>query len=355
MVEFAGWEMPLYYSGIVREVSAVRTSVGIFDLSHMGELIVSGPQALDLVQFVTTNDASRLDVGKSQYALLCDESGGVIDDLFVYKLRPSMYMLVVNASNARTDFEWIQRHNNFNTGIENRSADMGLVAVQGPSSKDLLQTLVKFDLDTLPRFGIKQDRVGQVEAWIARTGYTGEDGFELYCSAPDSVSLWQSVLDAGGPFDAVPVGLGARDVLRLEAGYPLYGNELSRDVTPVEAGLLWAVKPEKGDFIGKEAILDRRQRGPNRMLVGFEAPERCIPRHGYELVADGTVIGEITSGTFSPTLDKGIAMGYVDVEHAVKGAEVEMPLRGKPCSLRIRSTRFYKSRQISELQEISST
>ena len=343
MTEFAGWEMPLYYSGIGREVSAVRSAVGVFDLSHMGELIVSGPEALEFVQFVTTNDASRLEIGQAQYTLMCDESGGIVDDLVVYRLEADTYMLVVNAVNARSDFLWIQQYNQPGADCRDASDDTALVAVQGPASRDLLGPLAGFDLDELHRFRVRRGRVGDIDTWIARTGYTGEDGFELYCSPSDCGTLWWLVLEQGQAFGVEPAGLGARDVLRLEAGYPLYGQELTRTTTPVDARLLWVVKFAKGDFLGKKAIQQAERRRPKRLLVGVEAIERCVPRHGYDIAVNGVHVGYVTSGTFSPTLGKAIAMGYVERRYAEQGAGVEVEIRGKPCACRVVRTPFYRA------------
>jgi aminomethyltransferase len=344
MTEFAGWEMPLYYSGIVKEVKLVRRSAGIFDLSHMGQFVVSGPHALDLIQWVTTNDAARLKQGAAQYTLLCDESGGILEDLIVYRLRPSLFMLVVNASNLDADSQWMEGHNRFGAVLQDRSSETGLVAVQGPLAARIMGPLVDFDLNALRRFNAAEGRVGDIDGWVARTGYTGEDGFEIYCAAEDAVSLWESLLEAGRAFDAQPAGLGARDILRLEAGYPLYGNELTRDVTPVDAGLLWVVEFAKEDFVGKEAIQHAAAQGPEQVLVGLEAVERCVPRHGYGVFADGERAGFVTSGTFSPTLEKGIAMAYVKPEYADAGA-LDVEIRGKPCPCGIVPMPFYRRAQ----------
>lgn len=342
MTEFAGWEMPLYYSGISHEVQAVRSCAGIFDLSHMGELVARGPGALDSVQFLTTNDVAVLEVGRAQYTLMCNEEGGVLDDLIVYRLDSDLYMLVVNAANAQSDFTWIQAHGRPGAEWEDVSREMGLVAVQGPASSSLLQPMVDFDLNALPKFGIKHGRVGDIICWIARTGYTGEDGFEIVCSAADCPALWTLVLEAGRSVGAEPVGLGARDVLRLEAGYPLYGHELTRATTPVDARLLWVVKFAKPDFLGKRAISQARERGPKQLLVGLEALERCVPRHGYDVTLGQVRVGHVTSGTFSPTFGKGIAMAYVEPSHAKEGARVDVQIRGKPCSCKVVPTSFYR-------------
>jgi aminomethyltransferase len=351
MTEFAGWEMPLQYAGIAHEVEVVRTKVGLFDISHMGEFVISGPHALALVQYVTTNDASALEVGKAQYSLLCDENGGVIDDLIVYRTGEQEYLLVVNASNEKSDFEWIASHNAFGATLENQSADTALIALQGPLAERVMYPLAAFDAASLGRFGITRGKVAGIDCHVARTGYTGEDGFEIFCAASGAVDLWTSLMVAK-VLGAEPIGLGARDVLRLEAAYPLYGHELTRDTTPVAARLMWVVKPDKGDFIGRDAILSAKQTGEKRTLVGIEAIDRCIPRHGCDVMNQGAVVGSITSGTFSPTLGKAIALAYIDKASAVVGTEVEvvtsfdkLRMRGRTCACRVVPTPFYKKQR----------
>jgi len=344
MVEFAGWEMPLYYTGIIREVKAVRNTAGIFDLSHMGELLVSGPGALELVQYVTTNDASRLGVGQAQYTLMSDIDGGIIDDLIVYRLRDDTYMLVVNASNSESDFKHIKRLARHNVHCEDRSQEIALVAVQGPSSSRILQPISESDISTLPKFGVRTERVGDISCWVARTGYTGEDGFEIYCPANESKRLWQAVFTSGEKFNAEPAGLGARDVLRLEAGYPLYGHELTRSVNPIEARLMWVVKLEKDDFIGRDAINRKMNETPEKLLVGLEAVDRCVPRQDYDVTTDGRVIGHVTSGTFSPTIEKGIALAYIDPAFSSEGIRLSVSIRQHSCACQVVKLPFYKAK-----------
>ncbi len=343
MTEFAGWEMPVYFSSIIDEVRAVRTHAGIFDLSHMGELIVSEPGALDALQFVTTNDVSRLDVGRAQYTLMCNDKGGILDDLIVYRLDEERFMLVVNAANVIPDYEWIQEHNLSNASIDDQSLQTGLIAIQGPSSAEILARLVELDVKAMPRFRIAHSKVGDADAWIASTGYTGELGYELYCAASDTESIWQHLSEAGRPFGAKPAGLGARDVLRLEAGYPLYGHEMTSETTPVESRMMWAVKPEKGAFIGKGAILKAKAVAPKKLLTGIVTTDRCVPRSSYDINFGGRCVGTVTSGTFSPMLQNGIALAYVEPEYTKLGMKLQVMVRGKTCPCQVVRTPFYSS------------
>lgn len=342
ITEFAGWDMPLQYTGIAHEVEVVRTKVGLFDICHMGEFVVSGSDALDLVQYVTTNDISNLSIGAAKYSLLCDENGGVIDDLIVYRTGFEEYLLVVNASNAETDFNWISSHNPFGATLTDIST-MSLIAVQGPLAEKLILSLADFDVTGLDAFHIETaKKVAGVTCSVARTGYTGEDGFELLCAAPDTSALWNALMDAGKPLGVEPIGLGARDVLRLEAAYSLHGHELSREITPVAAQLMWVVKPDKGDFIGRDAILRALKTGEKRVLAGIEAIDRCIPRHGCDVVKDGIAVGNVTSGTFSPTLNKAIALVYINSEFAKVDTQVSVVMGTRTCACRVVSTPFYK-------------
>lgn len=342
MTEFAGWEMPLQYTGIAHEVSVVRSAVGLFDISHMGEFIVSGPHALDLIQYIITNDASALEVGAAQYTLMCDQSGGPIDDLIVYRIGDDEYLVIVNASNEKSDYEWITSHNPFGARISNQSAFNALIAVQGPRAEDLVARLAAFNVRGLSRFHIRDGIVAGLDCRLARTGYTGEDGFEVLCSVTDAVKLWMALIDAGAPMGVEAIGLGARDVLRLEAAYPLYGHELTRETSPVAARLMWVVKPDKGDFVGRSAILGAKKKGTDRTLVGLEAIDRCIPRHGCDIVSHDTNVGSVTSGTFSPTLNKAIALAYVDRELAQVGTDLSVVTGGRTCACRVAPTPFYR-------------
>ena len=310
----------------------------------MGELIVSGHRALDLIQYVTTNDVSLLDVGDAQYTLMCDENGGIVDDLIVYRMEPQEYMLVVNAANIESDLMWILDHNGAGASVEDISPETGLVAVQGPHSAQLMQLFTNEDIRAFRRFTIWSGTIGGIDVWVARTGYTGEDGFECLCSARRISALWETIMDAGLAFGAEPAGLGARDVLRLEAAYPLYGNELTRAVTPVHAGLRWVVKPSKSDFIGRQAILEALRKGEGPSLVGLESVDRCIPRHGNEVKAGERIVGEVTSGTFSPTVGKGIALAYVEREYAKPGSRLDTVMGGRACLCELVTTPFYRPR-----------
>ncbi len=343
ITDFAGWEMPLFYSGIVEETLAVRSAAGLFDLSHMGEIVLSGPGASDSLQHLTTNDATRLAVGQAQYTLICNERGGVLDDLIVYRIEEDRYLLVVNASNAGSDFTWISRHLLRETQATDESRKTAIIAVQGPASSRILSQSADFDVESIRRFHVRPGEVGGIQCMTARTGYTGEDGFELICAWDDARPLWSALMDAGRPHGLVPAGLGARDVLRHEAAYSLYGHELTEEITPVEARLMWVVDLEKGDFIGRDAIRTAKDAGPKKVLAGLEAIERCIPRQGYPVQSAGDWIGYITSGTYSPTLRKAIALSYVSPDFALADTELDIIVRNRPCKSRVVRTPFYKS------------
>jgi aminomethyltransferase len=334
--------MPVEYSGIIQEHTAVRTGAGLFDVSHMGEFIVSGPQALELIQYVTCNDASRLVDGQAQYSALPTEDGTVVDDLLVYRESPNRYMLVVNASNIESDLEWIQSHNSFIASVENISNATGLLALQGPAAKEILQVLVDLPLDPIAAFRFVRGRVSGVDAMISRTGYTGEDGFELYFAASNSEQLWNSIMSAGKRHGILPAGLGARNTLRLEAGMLLYGNDIDRTTTFLEAGLGWIVKPRKGSFIGSEAFAKEKAEGPKRRLVGFEMLGPEIAREHYPVQVDDQEVGHVTSGSPSITLKKNIGLAYLPVDLAAIGETCEVLVRKRACKAQIVSTPFYK-------------
>jgi aminomethyltransferase len=342
MVPFAGYEMPVQYrAGILAEHRAVRKSAGLFDVSHMGELIVRGARALDFVQYVTTNDASKLQVGQAQYSVICNEKGAALDDCIVYRFADH-YMIVVNASNRDKDRDWISQFTNrFGVELIDRSDEIALLALQGPRAQEILARLADSLLDEIKYYHFTVGAVAGRGAIISRTGYTGEDGFELYLDAGDAVSLWRGLLEAGAPEALGPVGLGARDSLRLEMGYALYGNDLTEDNTPLEAGLGWVVKLDKADFVGKAALVLQKEQGLRKRLIGFKMKERGFPRHGYEVRYRGEPAGEVTSGTVSPMLDQGVGMAYVATEAAKVGTEIEIMVRDRASPAEVVRPPFY--------------
>ncbi|MBC6696663.1 glycine cleavage system aminomethyltransferase GcvT [Hymenobacter puniceus] len=330
MVPFAGYNMPVRYSSDLDEHHTVRRAVGIFDVSHMGEFRVRGPQALDLIQRVTSNDASKLTDGKAQYSCLPNAEGGIVDDLLVYKLADEDYMLVVNASNIDKDWNWISQHNTQGADLENVSDQMSLFAVQGPKASQALQTLTDVDLSTIPYYSFVQGQFAGVDnVIISATGYTGAGGFELYVPNEHAKTVWDKVMEAGQPYGLKPIGLGARDTLRLEMGYCLYGNDIDDTTSPLEAGLGWVTKFTK-DFTNAESLKQQKEAGVARKLVGFLMDGPGIPRGHYELVNEaGEKIGDVTSGTQSPSLSKGIGLGYVQTELSKPGSKVFVQIRGK--------------------------
>lgn len=345
MVEFGGWYMPVQYSSILEEHRAVRTAAGLFDLCHMGEVRIEGEAALAAVQAVSTNDASKLADWQAHYALLCNERGTVIDDIIVYRVPPG-YLVVVNASNQDRDFAHFQAHAPSGAKLTNESARIGMIALQGPLSAQCLKALTDTPVDDLKYYWCRQGKVAGIECLIARTGYTGEDGFELYCDVSEVAQLWRTVLAGAGGVKPLPCGLGARDTLRLEAGMPLYGHEITEATTPYDAGLGRSVKLNKAEaFVGQAALAEAKAAGPQRKLVGIEMVERGIPRADYPIQAGGQPIGIVTSGTFSPSLEANIAMGYVDLAHAEPGSEVQVVIRNKPVGARVRGLPFYKRPQ----------
>jgi aminomethyltransferase len=383
LVEFAGWEMPVQYSGVIEEVRAVREAAGLFDVSHMGEFAIEGPGALAWLNGMTTNDVARLRPGRAQYSLLCAENGGILDDILLYQVGDESYLMVVNAANTDADYEWLEQHRVAGVTIEDISDEIALIAVQGPESAALVGRLTEaavpsggtgslsaagtgravgrptpaaalwrerkpptavgrggVELASLRRFGFAEGHVAGVECMIARTGYTGEDGFELFTrEAPDR--LWRALMAAGGAA-VKPCGLGARDVLRLEAGNVLYGHEIGPEVNPLVAGLDWVVKPAKGPFMGSEAIAAVAEAGPPYRLVGLEMQSRAIPRQGYAIIRDGETVGEVTSGTFSPTLNRPIGLGYVPTGLAEPGTQLSVEVRGRHEPAKIVGLPFYR-------------
>lgn len=343
MVGFGGWEMPVQYTSIVEEHRAVRAAVGLFDVSHMGEFEVEGPRALAALQRLTTNDAAALEVGQVQYSLLCHPDGGIVDDLTVYRLAADRYLLTVNAANIDTDWTWVVEHGN-GARWTNVSAATGLIAVQGPRAEALVGRLADRDVTGLGYYRCAPGAVAGVPAIISRTGYTGEDGFELYLAAAQTEPVWTALVEAGRGDGVARVGLGARDTLRLEMRYALYGNDIDQTTNPLEAGLGWVVKPAKGDFIGRDAIEKVRAAGIARRLVGLEMTERAVPRHGHPVVKDGATVGVVTSGSYGPSVDRAIAMAYVASAHAAVGTELAVEIRGQARPARVVKTPFHPPR-----------
>jgi aminomethyltransferase len=332
MVPFAGWEMPIQYASILDEHRTVRTAVGLFDLSHMGEVQVTGPEALAFARYAVVSDPGALESGQAQYSMLCDETGGIIDDLIVYRTDDG-YLIVCNAANRDTvvaHLETLRSRGDFDAQIEDRSDRTALIAPQGPRAAELLAGLTELDLDSLGYYRSMRGRVAGIDCLVARTGYTGEDGFELFCDARRATKLWDALMEAGTALGLKPCGLGSRDTLRLEAGMPLYGNELGRDVNPYEANLGRVVKLDKGEFVGRAALASVQQSGPRRKLVGLVMRDNAIARHGYPVRVGGTDAGAITSGTASPTLGEPIAMAFLPADAAAVGGEVEVVVRERP-------------------------
>jgi len=342
MVEFAGWEMPVQYSGVIPEHLAVRSKAGLFDVSHMGEIEIAGDAALDACQNLTANDLGRLRASQAQYNLLLNDAGGVVDDVIFYCLEPNRFMVCVNAANAEKDFAWIHERIAGRVAAENASDRYAQLALQGPSAAEILQPLASVELDSLKPFHSAFADVCAIPCLVARTGYTGEDGFELYCDPERAERLWTDLLLAGEPAGLVPAGLGARDTLRLEKGYPLYGHELDETTTPLEAGLDWVVKLSKGSFIGREVLLRQKAEGLRRKLIGLELIDPGIARSGYRLFKDGREIGRVTSGTRSPSLGRSIAMGYISADQAFAGNDIEVEIRAKPARARVVPVPFYR-------------
>ncbi len=344
MIPFGGWDMPVQYAGIVEEHRTVRSAVGCFDVSHMGEFDFRGPDAARALQRVTTNDVSTLEVGQVQYALLCYENGGIVDDLTLYRLADDHYMMTVNASNIEKDWAWVSRHLEGRVEAKNVSEETGLIAVQGPHAERLVGRLADVDVPAIGYYHFRQGRLAGAPAIISRTGYTGEDGFELYLRAADTERVWERLLSDGKPDGVAPIGLGARDTLRLEMKYALYGNDIDETTNPLEAGLGWVVKPAKGPFVGKDAIERVRAAGPARRLVGFEMVERAVARHGYPILHDGASVGVVTSGSYGPSVDKYIGIGYVPTALAAVGSTMAVEVRGRGQAARVVKTPFHPPR-----------
>jgi aminomethyltransferase len=343
MVAFAGFEMPVQYAGIVEEHRCVRERVGVFDVSHMGEVEVSGPDALAFVQSITINDASKLTPGRVQYSAMCYPDGGIVDDLLVYRLA-DRFMLVINAANTAKDLAWMQENLRGNVLLVDRSDATSLLAVQGPRSLDALRKLTVADLGSLEYYHWMNATIAGVEMLVSRTGYTGELGYELYFPSDRATGehIWDALLDAGKEFGIAPIGLGARDTLRLEMGFCLYGNDIDGTTNPLEAGLGWITRLGKGNFCGRDAIRAMKEDGLKRKLVAFTVNDRAFPRHGYPITIGGVDTGHVTSGTFSPTLERGIGMGYVPADHATIGSGIDVIIRNKPVPATIVSLPFVR-------------
>jgi aminomethyltransferase len=330
LVEFAGYLMPIYYEGIVPEHRAVRNSVGMFDISHMGEFYVKGPRAFEFLQKMTTNDVSKIEMWQAQYSCMITDKGGIIDDILVYRL-PDKFMLVVNASNIDKDYNWLKSHLPHD-GVElfNATREVSLLAIQGPKAQDVLSRMTNLDLDNIEYYWSHVIDVAGERILVSRTGYTGEDGFELYMKNNIAEKLWDATLEAGEKENIVPIGLGARDTLRLEMKYMLYGNDMTEENNPYEAGLGWIVKLEKGDFVGREALIEIKTSGIKKRCVCFELLDRGFPRQGHKVFRDNREVGEVTSGTFSPMLNKGIGLAYVPKEWSKSGNEYDVIIRNTP-------------------------
>jgi len=342
MVPFAGFEMPVQYpTGIRTEHAAVREAAGLFDVSHMGEFEIEGPDALALIQRVTINDASKVEVGQAQYSAMVNEDGFVLDDLIIYRFEDRWWM-VVNAANRTKDLAWVIHHaEDMDVQVTDRSDEIALLALQGPKARAILAGLTPLDLDEVGYYRFAEGEVAGVSGVVSATGYTGEDGFELYMPAAEAESLWDALIDAGSEHGLIPAGLGARDTLRLEVGYALYGNDLDESHTPLESALGWITKLDKGEFVGREALAAQKERGVEQRLVGLRLTERGIPRPGYSILVDGEPTGVVTSGTMSPSLGEGIALGYVPVSHAKAGSEIAVDIRGRAIPGVVQRPPFY--------------
>lgn len=343
MLPFAGYNMPIQYEGVNAEHETVRSGVGVFDVSHMGEFLIEGPSALGLIQKVTSNDASVLTVGRAQYSCLPNNEGGIVDDLIVYKLGEEKYLLVVNASNIDKDWDWISSHNAMGAQMRNISEDYSLLAIQGPKAVDAMQSLSPIDLGAIKYYHFEVGEfAGIPNVIISATGYTGSGGFEIYCKNSEVEQIWNKVFEAGAAFGIKPIGLAARDTLRLEMGFCLYGNDINDSTSPLEAGLGWITKFTK-DFVNSENLKKQKEEGVKRKLVGFELVERGVPRHDYEIVDSlGSPIGIVTSGTMSPSMNKGIGLGYVTIENSAEGSEIFIRIRKNDVPAKVVKLPFYK-------------
>jgi len=351
MVEFAGYQMPIQYSGIIDEHLAVRNAAGIFDVSHMGEVLVRGPEAFNFVQALVTNDVAKLDDGKALYTVMCRPDGGIVDDLLVYRLANEEYLLVINASNIDGDITWMHEHNEVGASLTDISNDVALIAIQGPVAFDIARAISPVPVDDLPFYRFTKLEPGSFFgsdfAILSHTGYTGEKGLEIYCDADAAPAVWQALMEAGQAHGLKPAGLGARDTLRLESGFCLYGNDLTLDTNPLEAGLGWLTKLDAGDFVGREALVRVKEQGPKQRLIGFRATERGIPRSGADIQSStGETIGTVTSGTQSPILSCGIGLGYVrnEADFTAPGTTLQISSRGRSFGVEVTRPPFHRQR-----------
>lgn len=345
LTSFAGWEMPVSYAGVIEEHRNVRKSCGLFDISHMGEISVSGPGALETVQRIATNDIGKARDNGCQYTLICNEDGGVLDDCVVYRFGPERFIFCVNASNTEKAFNWLKARAAQGAAVRDLSEDYAGLALQGPLSVEVMKALMENDPSALKRYHFITTKIIGHDAIVSRTGYTGEDGFEIYVRPDNAPKVWEAVMDAGKGFGIMPVGLGARDTLRLEMGYPLYGHELTEDTTPLEAGLKRFVSLDKPGFIGREALRKQEEKGLERSLVGIEMVDAGIPRQGYRVLSSGRGIGVVTSGTMSPSLKRPIGMAYVDRGHEAEGSPIEVMIRSRPARARAVGLPFYPAKK----------
>jgi glycine cleavage system T protein (aminomethyltransferase) len=345
IVDFAGWAMPLQYSGVLDEYQAVRTTAGLFDVSHMGRIQVEGAEAVDFLQRVATNDVEKIDPLNSQYSMICNPEGGVKDDIFIYRLSQNKFLLCVNGSNREKILDWLLQQQSIqkeNVHIEDRSASMAQLALQGPAAQAIMQQELGADLEGLKPRQFQEAALCGALCVISRTGYTGERGYELYIPADQALAIWQKLMGSGEAHGLKPAGLGARDLLRLDMGYFLYGNDLTEEITPIEAGAEWVVSWDKGPFGGHEVLRRQKEQGPTKRLVGFELLEKAVPRHGMKLLADGMEIGEIASGNLSPILQKGIGLGYVLPSYTEIGTRMDVDIRGRRVPAQVVKFPFYK-------------
>lgn len=343
LVPFAGYNMPVSYEGVNLEHETVRKDVGVFDVSHMGEFLIMGPNALELIQKVSSNDASKLEDNQAQYSCLPNEENGIVDDLIIYRLEAEKWLLVVNAGNIQKDWDWIEKHNTMGAEMRNISEDYSLLAIQGPKAIEAMQSLTSVDLSAIKFYTFKvADFAGLEHVIISATGYTGSGGFEIYCKNDQVEQVWNKVMEAGKDFGIKPIGLAARDTLRLEMGYCLYGNDINDNTSPLEAGLGWITKFNK-DFVNSEALKQQKEEGIKRKLIAFELNERGIPRHDYEIVdKDGNKIGHVTSGTMAPSVNKGIGLGYVTMENSKVGSDIFIQIRKNAVPATVVKLPFYK-------------